>query len=431
MHDLIIAHARELVTVSGNGPRRGADMADIGIIADGAVAVEGGRIAAVGPSADIIEQASGSTRVIDAAGRVVMPGFVDAHTHLVFAGDRAGEFELRLRGATYLDILASGGGILSTVRATRESDKPVLLETARRRLATMLSCGTTTAEAKTGYGLTLASEIKMLDVMAQLHGSQPVSLVPSFLGAHAVPPEYEGRADDYTALVCTEMLPAVATWWQAQETGATRPFGFPAAVFCDVFCDRGAFSLEQARQILQRAQQLGLRLKIHADEFVTLGGAALAAELGATSADHLAVTPIDDLRQMALAGVIAVLLPGTTFGLASSHYADGRAMIDTGLAVALGSDLNPGTCYCESIPFIISLACRYQGLAPGEAICAATLNAAWATGVGHLVGSLQPGKLADILILDIPEHRHLAYRFGSNPVSCVIKAGSEVYRGTS
>ena len=431
MYDLIISHAGELVTVAGAQPRCGGAMAEISIIPDGAVAVQDDRIVAVGPSDAIMAGAGNATRIVDAGGRVVMPGLVDAHTHLVFAGDRAAEFELRLRGASYLDILAAGGGILSTVRATRQADSQQLVETARCRLATMLACGTTTAEAKTGYGLDVASEIKILDVVAQLHRLQPVSLVPSFLGAHAVPAEYAQRPDDYVALVCKQMLPAVAGWRQEQGSGAGGQFPFPAALFCDVFCDRGAFTLEQARQILEEARRLGLALKIHADEFAALGGAALAADLQATSADHLAVTPAGDVRRMAEAGVIGVLLPGTTFGLASSHYADGRGMIDAGMAIALGSDLNPGTCYCESMQLVIALACRYEGLTPAEAICAATLNAAWAIGVGHLVGSLQAGKLADIVILNIPDHRHLAYRFGANQVYCVIKAGREVYSGTT
>jgi imidazolonepropionase len=431
MYDLVIAHAGQLVTVAGSGPRRGADMAAIGIIADGAVAVVGDRIAAVGDSDDVIAAAGKKVRILDAGGRVVVPGFVDAHTHLVFAGNRSAEFELRLRGASYLDILAAGGGILSTVQATRQAGAQQLIETARGRLATMLACGTTTAEAKTGYGLELASEIKMLDVLAELHRLQPVSVVPTFMGAHAVPAEYSERPDDYVTLVCSQMLPAVARWRREQAGGPGVQFSFPAALFCDVFCDRGAFTLEQARRILEEARRLGLGLKIHADEFAALGGAALAADLQATSADHLAVTPVGDQRRMAEAGVIGVLLPGTTFGLASTHYADGRSMIDAGMALALGSDLNPGTCYCESMQLMIALACRYQGLLPAEALCAATLNAAWATGVGRLVGSLEPGKLADIVILDVPDHRHLAYRFGANQVSCVIKAGREVYGGNT
>jgi imidazolonepropionase len=341
-----------------------------------------------------------------------MPGFVDAHTHLVFAGDRASEFEQRLHGATYLEILAAGGGILSTVKATRQASADDLAAQAQQRLTSMLAHGTTTVEAKTGYGLDLATEMKMLAVAAMLGASQPVTIISTFLAAHAVPPEFAGRADAYIDLIVAEMLPEVAR---------TK-----AASFCDVFCDEGAFTVEQSRRVLQAAQRLGLGVKIHADEFAALGGARLAAELGAISAEHLAVTPAADIAHMAQANVIAVLLPGTTFGLSSSHYADARTMIAGGMAVALGTDLNPGTCYCTSMPFMIALACRYLKLTPAEAICAATVNAAWASGVGQSVGSLEPGKQADIIMLNIPDHRHLAYRFATNPVARVFKSGQEI-----
>ena len=427
MCDLIIRNAHELLTLPSPAPRRGPALLDLGIINDGALAIEQNRIIFAGPSRDVLDFAQPNTRIIDAGGCVVMPGFVDAHTHLIFAGDRAGEFEQRQQGASYLEILAQGGGILSSVRATRQASVDELEAQARRRLDVMLAHGTTTAEVKTGYGLDLASEMKMLDVAARLQASQPVTIVPTFLPAHAVPPEFAGRADDYVTTIIEDMLPAVAHWRDASR--GDRPavsIPFPAALFCDVFCDQGAFTLAQTRRILQVAQQLGLGLKIHADEFAALGGARLAAELGARSADHLAVTPAEDIERMAAAGVIGILLPGTTFGLGSSHYADARAMIAAGMAIALGSDLNPGTCYCESMPFIIALACRYLKLAPAEAICAATINAAWACGVGDRLGSLEVGKEADILILDVPDYRHVAYRFGANPISRVIKSGREV-----
>ena len=417
MPDLIIAHARELLTLAGDGPRRGADMDNLGIIEDGAVAISGGRISAVGRGNDILRLATPATRLIDTSDRVVMPGFVDAHTHLVFAGDRAAEFEQRLHGATYLEILAAGGGILRSVQATRQASPAALATQARQRLASMLDHGTTTVEAKSGYGLDLASEMKMLAVATTLAASQPITLISTFLAAHAIPPEFTGRADAYIDLIVNEMLPEVAS------TGI--------ATFCDVFCYEGAFTVEQSRRVLQAAQRHGLGLKIHADEFAALGGARLAAELGAVSADHLAVTPAADLAHMVRTNVIAVLLPGTTFGLGSSHYADARAMIAAGLAVALGTDLNPGTCYCTSMPFMIALACRYLKLTPAEAICAATINAAWASGVGVRVGSIEIGKQADIIMLDIPDHRHLAYRFATNPVVTVIKSGQEISNGHS
>jgi imidazolonepropionase len=418
MLDLIITHASELITLAGGGPRRGSAMRDLGIVPDGAVRVVGGRIASVGATPDIVAQAGAHTAILDAGGCVVMPGFVDAHTHLVFAGDRAGEFEQRLRGATYLDILAAGGGILSTVRATRQASHEQLSAQARQRLAMMLAHGTTTVEAKSGYGLDTAAELKMLAAARELAATQPVQIVSTFMGAHAVPPEFSGRADDYVNYVIGDMLPRIAP---AQGGGAT------GVSFCDVFCDQGAFTLDQARRVLQAAKERGLGLKIHADEFSNLGGAHLAAELGATSAEHLAVTPANDVAALAAAGVMAVLLPGTTFGLASSHYANARALIAAGVPVALGSDLNPGTCYCGSMPFIIALACRYLGMTAAEAICAATINAAWACGVGRQTGSIEPGKRADIIILDTPDHRRLGYRFGDNPVTSVIAGGDIVW----
>jgi imidazolonepropionase len=420
MADLIIKNARELITLAGRGPRRGRAMADLGIIGDGALAICGRHIIYSGPTPGALALATQATRVIDASGCVVMPGFVDAHTHLVFAGDRAAEFEQRLQGATYLDILAKGGGILSTVRATRQASEQDLVLQSGGRLASMLAQGTTTAEVKTGYGLDLASEMRMLAVLAALNKTQPISIIPTFMAAHAVPPEFAGRADDYVDHIVRAMLPAVARWREACGEGETP-------LFCDVFCDQGAFTLEQSRRVLQAAKEHGLGLKIHADEFVSLGGARLAAELGAMSTEHLAVTPRADMEAMAAAGVIAVLLPGTTFGLASTHYADARAMITLGMAVALGTDLNPGTCYCESMPFMIALACRYLKMTPAEAICAATINAAYASGVAPHTGSLEAGKLADIVVLDIPDHCSLPYRFGGNPVARVIKSGQEVY----
>ncbi len=354
MVDQIITHASELITLAGPDVRRGQRMSDLGIVRDGAIAITGKRIVYVGSSSDVLDMAGPHTHIINASNCVVMPGYVDAHTHLVFAGDRAAEFEQRLRGDTYLDILARGGGILSTVRATRQASQQELVAQAGQRLSTMLAHGTTAVEAKTGYGLDLQSEAKMLAASAELNRSQPVAIVPTLMAAHAIPPEFHDRADDYVDLIVYQMLPALAS----------------SARFCDVFCDQGAFTLEQSRRVLQAARAHGLGAKIHADEFVSLGGARLAAEVGAVSAEHLGVTPRADVEAMAAAGVIAVLLPGTTFGLASSHYADAREMIACGLAVALGTDLNPGTCYCESMPFVIALACRFLGLTPAEAICA-------------------------------------------------------------
>ncbi len=423
--DLLIHSASQLLTCAApDGPLRGQDQAAIGLIEGGAVAVLDGEIKHVGPTREI--RSAVSARItLDAAGHVVMPGFVDAHTHLVFAGDRVDEFEQRIAGATYQEIMTAGGGIMSTVRATRRAPLRELVAQSRRRLNAMLTHGTTTAEVKTGYGLNLDAEMKMLAAISVLNTEHPISLIPTFLAAHAVPDEYRGRADEFIDEVVDEMLPRIAV-----ADALLPPFANieasrhqPVAVFVDVFCDGGAFNLEQSRRVLERAEELGLALKIHADEFESLGGAALAAELGATSADHLTVTPREEIEQMAGAGVVGVLLPGTTFGLGSQHYADARAMIELGLPIALGTDINPGTCWCVSMPFMIALATRYLHMTPAEAVVAATINAAYATGVGEWVGSLESGKAGDILILDVPDYRHLAYRFGENLVATVIKNG--------
>ncbi|MBC7249332.1 MAG: imidazolonepropionase [Anaerolineae bacterium] len=413
--DLLIHSAAQLLTLVGPHPRRGEAMSDLGLIEDGAVAVHEGRILAVGPTDEIRSEVV-ARQEIDASGLMVMPGFVDPHTHAVWAGDRADEFEMRLRGATYMEIMAAGGGIMSTVRATRAASIEELITQSRRRLDTMLAHGTTTAEVKTGYGLDVENELKQLRAIRALDQAHPMTLVPTFLGAHAVPAEYKGHADEYVDLVVEEMLPAV----KSQIADAQSP------IFCDVFCDEGAFTLEQSRRVLEAAGTLGLGLKIHADEFKPLGGTRLAVELGAISADHLVCTPAEEIELLGRAETIAVALPGTPFGLAHHEYTPARAIISAGGALALATDLNPGTCWCESMPFIIALACRYMKLTPAEAIVAATVNAACAVGLAHQVGSLEAGKLADIVILDLPGYQHLPYRFGTNPVRTVIKAGRRV-----
>ncbi len=419
--DLIIHSANQLLTFAG-GVRRGATQGDLAIIRNGAIAIGGENILAVGDSLDILMLADVHTQKIDARGETVLPGFVDAHTHVVFAGDRANEFEMRLHGATYLDIQKAGGGIMSTVRATRAASLDDLVADSRARLDTMLANGTTSAEVKTGYGLNTANELKMLAATKALDAEHPMDLVPTFLGAHVVPEEYKGREDAYVELVVEEMLP------QIRNSGTVNShYQLPITnIFCDVFCDEGAFTLEQTRRILTRAKELGFGLRVHADEFANLGAVRLAAELGAASADHLMVTPREEMRAMAQANVTAVLLPGTTFGLGKTNFADGRAFVEENVPVALGSDINPGTCWCESMPFIIALACRYEKLAPAEALAAATINAAASLGIADRVGSLEPGKLADVLIADVPDYRHLAYRFGANPIETVIKRGKVV-----
>ncbi|MBI5031376.1 MAG: imidazolonepropionase [Chloroflexi bacterium] len=428
--DLIIHSANQVLTLTGDAPKRGANQGELSIIRSGAIAIAGEEIIAVGDTLDLLALADTRTRKIDARGKIVLPGFVDAHTHAVFAGNRANEFEMRLQGASYLDIQKAGGGIMSTVRATRTALIDDLVEQARARLDAMLAHGTTTAEVKTGYGLDTANELKMLNAIATLNANHAMDIVPTFLGAHVVPEEFKGREDAYVDLVVNEMLPTMTNYKHLHRTQVqvlqitnsslvTRH----SPLFCDTFCDDGAFTLLQTRRILTRAKELGFGLRVHADEFANLGAATLAAELGAASADHLMVTRRDEMRAMAQANVVAVLLPGTTFGLGKKDFADGRAFVEENVPVALGSDINPGTCWCESMPFIIALACRYEKLTPAEAIVAATINAAASLGIANQVGSLAPGKLADALIADVPDYRHLAYRFGANPIETVIKRG--------
>jgi len=387
----------------------------LGLIENGAVAIEGDRVVAAGPTEEIRRRHPTGLE-IDASGRVVLPGFVDPHTHLVWAGDRAAEFEMRLAGKAYLEILASGGGILSTVRRTRSAQVEELLAEARPRLRRMLAHGTTTAEAKTGYGLESAAETRMLEAIRTLNAEGPLDLIPTFLGAHAVPPEFEGRAEAYTELLCQEMLPDVQRWWRDKAEGEPLPF-------VDVFCETGAFDLAQTRRILEAARALGFPLKVHADEFGGLGGTGLAVALGAVSADHLVHTPTEDILALGRSDTVAVALPCTPFGLAEHEYTPAQAILEADGLLAIATDLNPGTAWCESMQFAIALACRYLRLTPAQAIAAATINAAAAIGRADRVGSLEPGKQADILILDAPDYRHLGYRFGTNLVSSVIKRG--------
>jgi imidazolonepropionase len=422
--DLLIHNIGQLVTLAGPpGPRRGAAMRDLGIIEEAAVAIADERILATGRSADLQAKfRAGET--LDAGGRAVVPGFVDPHTHLPWAGHRAAEFEMRIGGATYMQIMAAGGGIARTVADTRAASLAALVAETRARLDRMLAFGTTTAEAKTGYGLNLPDELKQLDTIIELQRTHPVDLVPTFLAAHAVPPEYKGRADAYVDLVTDELLSAARTRWDVLR-GGFEP-GWP--IFCDVFCEDGAFDLAQTRRILEAAKGLGFGLKIHVDEFAPLGGTPLAVELGAISADHIVTTPAAHVTQLAGSSTIGVALPGTPFGLGQRDYSPARALIEQGGALALATDLNPGTCWCESMQFIIALACRAMRLLPAEALTAATVNAAHAIGLGDRVGSLEPGKLADLLILDADDYRMLAYRFGTNAVRGVVKRGVTLTR---
>jgi imidazolonepropionase len=420
--DLLIRNIGQLLTFAGpNGPRRGAQLREINLVAGGAVAIRDRRILAAGADRDVTVSYR-ARRVFDAGGRVVMPGFVDPHTHLPWSGERAVEFEMRVGGATYMQIMAAGGGIARTMNDTRRATLQSLVAETSSRLDRMMVHGTTTAEAKTGYGLDVAGELKQLDAIAELQSSHPMDLVPTFLGAHAVPPEYRDRPDAYVELLIQEMLPAIEARW-GQQRSRFDP-GWP--IFCDVFCEAGAFDLIQSRRILEAARVRGFGLKLHVDEFAPLGGTPLAVELGAVSADHIVSTPSQHLALLASSKTIGVALPGTPFGLAQREYTPARALIDQGGALALATDLNPGTCWCESMQFIVALACRYMNLLPAEALTAGTINAAYAIGLGERVGSLEPGKLADLLVLETDDYRAIGYRFGTNLVRTVIKRGEVV-----
>ena len=413
---MIIHSASQLLTLKG-GAQRGADLGALGIIEDGAVLIRDEKILAVGTSRELLEAHPDEPR-LDAGGRVILPGLVDPHTHVVWAGDRAAEFEMKMAGAKYMDILKAGGGIISTVRRTREASRGTLINETRPRLMRMFAHGTTTAEAKTGYGLNTESELKMLETILSLDAAGPLELAPTFLGAHAIPPEYAGKPQAYTDLLCTEMLPVIWEWWKRQPSTANLP-----PPFVDVFCETGAFDLAQSRQILAKAKELGFPLKLHADEFDRLGGATLGVELGAVSADHLVKTSDADIRALAGSETVAVSLPCTPFGLAESEYTPAQKIIQAGGILALASDCNPGTAWCESMQFVIALACRTMKLTPAQAIAASTINAAQAIRRADRVGSIEPGKQADLLILSVADYRHLGYRFGTNLAWQVVKRG--------
>ena len=412
--DVLVIHASELLTLRGpERARAKSEMSELSIVPDGAVAVSDGVITDVGKTASILKEhdAKGVDK-IDAKGRVVMPGFVDPHTHLVYAGSREFELELKAKGKSYMEILQEGGGIYSTVRDTRSASWDELFTQSAGRLQSMISHGSTTIEAKSGYGLDKHVEMRMLETIKKLGSDYPVDLVPTFLGAHAVPPEYANRPDDYIEFVVSEVLPEVSRRKLAE--------------FCDVFCEKGVFSVDQSRKVLLAAKKLGMKLKVHADEFYSSGGAELAADVGAVSADHLGKTSDDGIMAMARKDVIGVLLPGTPYSSMSKDYADGRRLIDLGVPIALGTDLNPN-CWNESMQFTVSLACYKMRMTPAEAITASTMNSAAALGLEKKIGSLECGKRADMLIMDVPRHTHIPYRFGTNLCSLVMKDGRTVW----
>jgi imidazolonepropionase len=412
--DLVVTGAAEAVTLAGHAPRLGKALAEPGVIARGAVAALGDRLVFVGPEADLDRQVRlrPDGRRLDAAGGTLLPGFVDPHTHLPFAGWREAEFAARLRGETYESIAAAGGGIRATVAATRRATLEELTELSLARLDRMLLHGTTTVEAKSGYGLTPADEIKQLEALERAAAAHAVTVVPTFLGAHVLPHEKRTDRAGYVRELTETMIPEVA------RRGLARA--------CDVFVDGGAFTTDEAETILQAARTAGLLLRVHADQRSQGGGARLAARLGALSADHLEHVDDDGIARLAAAGTVAILLPGAAHFLRDAHDPPARRMIDAGVAVALATDFNPGTCPTESIAVILSLACLRYGLQPAEAIAAATINAAHALGLAADRGSLEPGKAADLQVADVPNHVHLAYRFGVNHCRAVVKSGRVV-----
>ena len=410
MSSLAVLHAAQLVTLTGpKRPRVGAELSELGIIRDGGMFIRDGKIEKVGPTNEI-ERNAGDVEIIDARGRVVMPGFIDAHTHLVFAGNRLDDFERRARGETYEQIAKAGGGIWSTVKKTRAASEPDLLAQAKKHANWFLRCGTTTVEAKSGYGLTVEDELKILRVMRQLREEVRLEVVPTFLGAHAVPRELS--ADEYLEILVNEMLPCVAAEKLAE--------------FCDVFCEHGYFDIDRSRKILSAAKKLGFGLRGHVDQLTNSGGAKLMAEMGATTADHLEQTDEQGIAALKKANVQPVLLPGSVYGLGSSRYPRAREMIDAGLAIVLATDFNPGSSPTPSMPMVLSLACTQMRMSPAEAITASTVNAAYSVDWGDKIGSLEPGKLANFVMFDCQDYRELAYWFGMPQTHSVCARGARV-----
>jgi imidazolonepropionase len=408
---LLIHNLAEVATPEGSTPRRGVEQGRVRRLRGAEVVCDGGRIAFVGSPEERRRQFGelpGAER-LDGRGGTLIPGFVDPHTHLPWAGTREEEFAARLAGKSYQEIAAAGGGILSTVAATRRASEEELAANVVRRMDQMLAWGTTTAEAKSGYGLTLGDELKQLRAIRRASDGHAVDLVPTLLAAHEVPPEHRGLRGRYVDLICDEIVPAAA------EAGLAR--------FCDVFCERGVFSAEESRRVLEAGARHGLAPRLHADEFADSGGAELAASLGALSADHLMAVSPAGIDALAASGVTAVLLPGTSFFLMKKAYAPARRLVEAGVPVALATDCNPGSSHTESMPMIVVLAVLQLGLSIEESLTAATLNAACSLGLGGEIGSIEPGKRADLVLLDAPNLLHLAYHYGINPVASVVKGG--------
>jgi imidazolonepropionase len=413
---LAVVNIGQLVTLAGPArPRVGAELGELGLIRDAALLIENGRITAAGPYTELKHKIPPEAEAVDAQGGCVTPGFVDAHTHMIFAGNRAAEFEQRIAGASYQQIAAAGGGILSTVKATRAASEDDLLTESRRHRDWMLRAGTTTAEAKSGYGLERETELRMLRVMARLNAEGPMRIVPTLLAAHTFPPEFAGRRDDYVRWIAEELIPEVAD--------------LKLARFCDAFCDDHAFTVEETRAVLTAARAHGLELRVHAEQFRPGTGAVLAAELRARTADHLETATGETLNALRAAAVQPVLLPGSVFALARTAYPPARAMIDHGLAIVVASDFNPGSSPIPSMPFIASLACLYMRLTPAEALTAATINAAWSLGLADSIGSLEAGKQADFLIHEFTDFREIAYFIAATELPRVFIAGRDVTPG--
>ena len=410
--DLVIFNSNELVSMNTRygAPRIGENMSELAIIKDGAIAIKDDLIIFIGTTDELISKYEFGKipTKIDATNKLVTPGFVDPHTHIIFDGTRENELSMKLEGKTYLEILKAGGGILRTVRKTREATLEKLVENGKKILDRMMSYGTTTLEAKSGYGLTTESEIKQLKTIQILNNKHPLDIIPTFLGAHAIPPEYNDKTEKYIDLIISDMIPKIAKEGLAE--------------FCDVFCEKGIFSIKQTRKILKTAIRYGLKPQIHIDEIVDTNGALLASKVRAIQTGHLLKSNDEGLKAMAEAGVIATLLPGTPFCLMLDDYAPARKMIDLGIPVALATDLNPN-CWTESMQMIITLACYHMKLSPAEALTAATINGACAIQKQDEIGSLEIGKRADLIVFDIPNHNFLPYHFGVNLVSKVIKNG--------
>ncbi len=414
MDKLLIINANELVTCSGHAAKFGVEaMNDLGVIENGAIAVHDGIIAYVGTTENVLKEIDiDEYAVIDAAGKAVTPGFVDSHTHFIFGGYRADEYDWRLRGLSYVEIMERGGGIINSVKGTEEASLEELVNLGLKRLDSMLSFGVTTVEGKSGYGLYKDTELKQLEALKICDERHELDVVKTFLGAHSVPKEYKGRSMEFIDYTIDEVLPVVA------ENNL--------AEFCDIFCEDKVFSVEESRKLLSTAQKLGLKSKIHADEIVQLGGAELAAELRATSADHLLQASDEGIKAMAKAGVVATCLPCTAFSL-KEHYARARYMVDQGCAVAVATDFNPGSCHTESVPLAIALSTLYMGLTTEETITALTINGAAAVGRADTVGSLDVGKKADIIIHEFPSYKFLPYHIGVSTVEVVIKNGQVAF----